>query len=153
VTDHATEHVRINAGIEQCFAVLTDFEHYPAWAADIKDAEVHGHDEQGRGIDVTWRAAAMGRSARVRLEYDYSEAPAALRWKLVDGDVLRRYDGHYLLTEAEDEPGATDVEYQLSVDVVVPLPGFVKRRGEARIMKAALPDLKRYIEAGSAPGT
>jgi hypothetical protein len=153
VTDHATEHVRINASIEQCFAVLTDFEHYPAWAADIKDAEVHARDEQGRGVDVTWRAAAMGRSARVRLEYDYSEAPAALRWTLVDGDVLRRYDGHYLLSAAEDEPGATDVEYQLSVDVVVPLPGFVKRRGEARIMKAALPDLKRYVEGGQAAGS
>src|SRR5690606_6474864 len=114
----------------------------------IKDAEVHQRDEHGRGIDVTWRAAAMGRSARVRLEYDYSDAPRALRWKLFDGDVLRRYDGHYLLSPSTEEPGATDVEYQLSVDVVVPLPGIVKRRGEARIMKAALPDLKRHIEAG-----
>lgn len=150
MTDHATEHVRINASLEACFAVLTDYERYPEWASDIKAAEVHEQDEAGRGLEVTWRAAAMGRSARVRLRYDYAGAPTELRWTLVDGDVLRRYDGHYLLSEAADEPGATDVEYQLSVDVVVPLPGFVKRRGEARIMKAALPDLKRYIESGRA---
>jgi uncharacterized protein YndB with AHSA1/START domain len=149
VTDHATEHARINAPIERCFEVLTDFEHYPAWAADIKAAEVHRVDDQGRGVEVTWRAAAMGRSSTVRLEYDYSEAPSALRWKLVDGDVLRRYDGHYLLTAAPDDPESTDVEYQLSVDVIVPLPGFVKRRAEARIIKAALPDLKSFIESGA----
>jgi hypothetical protein len=125
-----------------------DFEHYPAWAADIKGTEVHERDADGRGVDVTWRAAAMGRSSTVRLAYDYAEAPGVLRWKLLDGDVLRRYDGHYVLQEVDDDPESTDLEYQLSVDLVVPLPGFVKRRAEARIIKAALPDLKAYIEAG-----
>jgi hypothetical protein len=148
VTDHATEHARINAPLDRCFAVLTDFERYPAWAADIKAAEVHRRDDEGRGIEVTWRAAAMGRSSTVRLTYDYSEAPRMLKWKLLDGDVLRRYDGHYLLQATDDDPDSTDLEYQLSVDLVVPLPGFVKRRAEARIIKAALPDLKAYIEAG-----
>jgi hypothetical protein len=90
----------------------------------------------------------MGRSSTVRLTYDYSEAPRVLKWKLLDGDVLRRYDGHYLLQATDDDPESTDLEYQLSVDLVVPLPGFVKRRAEARIIKAALPDLKAYIEAG-----
>lgn len=150
MTDHATEHARINAPLDRCFEVVTDFEHYAEWAADIKAAEVHQRDDDGRGTEVTWRAAAMGRSSTVKLEYDYSEAPAALRWKLVDGDVLRRYDGHYLLSAAPDDPDSTDIEYQLSVDLVVPMPGFVKRRAEARIMKAALPDLKSYIE--NSPG-
>lgn len=150
MTDHATEHARINAPVARCFEVLTDFEHYPAWAADIKSTEVHVRDDQGRGTEVTWRAAAMGRSTTVRLRYDYSEAPEAMRWKLIDGDLLRRYDGHYLLRPVDDESDVTDLEYQLSVDLVVPLPGFVKRRAEARIIKAALPDLKAYIEAGQA---
>jgi hypothetical protein len=150
VTDHATEHARINAPLDRCFAVLTDFEHYPAWAADIKAAEVHERDAEGRGTEVTWRAAAMGRSSTVRLAYDYTEAPQVMRWKLLDGDVLRRYDGHYILQPVEDDPESTDLEYQLSVDLVVPLPGFVKRRAEDRIIKAALPDLKAYIEAGQA---
>jgi hypothetical protein len=149
VTDHAIEHARINAPLERCFEVLTDFEHYASWASDIKAAEVHDRDADGRGLEVTWRAAAMGRSGTVRLRYDYSGAPETLRWQLVDGDVLRRYDGHYLLRPAEDDPGSTDVEYELSVDVIVPLPGFVKRRAEARIMKAALPDLKTFIESGA----
>ena len=32
------------------------------------------------------------------------------------------------------------------VDLVVPLPGFVKRRAEARIMRTALEDLRRQVE-------
>jgi hypothetical protein len=149
VTDHATEHARINAPLDRCFEVLTDFEHYAEWASDIKAAEVHTRDGEGRGLEVTWRAAAMGRSGTVRLQYDYQDAPAELRWQLVDGDVLRRYDGHYKLSVPDDDPASTDVEYELTVDVIVPLPGFVKRRAEARIMKAALPDLKSFIESGA----
>jgi uncharacterized membrane protein len=147
VTDHATEHVRVNAPLDRCFQALIDFERYPAWASDIKEAQVHRRDDEGRGVEVTWRAAAMGRSTTVRLRYDYADSPTVLRWELLDGDMLRRYDGHYRLTPATDDPGSTDVEYELSVDLVVPVPGFVKRRAEARIMKAALPDLKTYIES------
>ena len=150
MTDHAIEHVVVQAPLDRCFAALIDFEHYPAWAADIKETVVVTRDEQGRGLEVTWRAAAMGRSTTVQLEYDYSEAPERLSWHLTDGDIIRRYDGHYALSPAEGDVDATEIEYELSVDLVVPLPGFVKRRAEARIIKAALPDLKAYIEAGQA---
>ncbi len=148
MTDHATEQARIDAPLERCFEVVADFEHYPDWAADIKETEIHRVDEQGRGLEVTFRAAAMGRSTTVRLAYDYSEAPRRLSWTLIEGDLLRRYQGHYLFTPVEGEPGRTDLEYRLEVELIVPLPGFVKRRGEARLIKAALPDLKSYIEAG-----
>lgn len=150
MTDQATERTRVQASVERCFDVVTDFERYPEWAADIKSAEVHSHDDQGRGLEVTFRAAAMGRSTTVRLRYDYSAAPNELRWSLIEGDLLRRYEGHYRFTPVADEPDYTDLEYTLQVDLVVPLPGFVKRRAEARIIKAALPDLKAYIEAGQA---
>jgi len=46
-----------------------------------------------------------------------------------------------------DEPNSTQVTYYLSVDLVVPLPGFVKRRAEARIMHTALDELKTAVEA------
>jgi len=39
------------------------------------------------------------------------------------------------------------VSYQLAVELAVPLPGFLKRRAESRIMHTALDELKAYIEA------
>ncbi len=150
MTDSATEHAVINAPIDACFVAVHDFESYPEWAADIKATEIVERDDQDRATTVTFRAAAMGRSTTVTLRYDYSEAPDRLSWRLVDGDLLRRYDGSYELEPNPDDPATTVLDYELEVDLIVPLPGFVKRRAEARIIKAALPDLKDYIESGQA---
>jgi hypothetical protein len=129
---------------EHCYAVLTDFEAYPEWAADIKAVSVDERDEAGRPTRVTFRAAAFGRSTSYTLLYDYSEAPHALSWIQVDGDLTRRLDGAYLLDAAGDE--ATDIRYALTVDLKVPLPGFVKRRAEGRITGTALRELKARVE-------
>ena len=42
--------------------------------------------------------------------------------------------------------GATDVVYELEVELVVPLPGFVKRRAEHKIMHTALDELRAHVE-------
>jgi uncharacterized protein YndB with AHSA1/START domain len=146
MTDHATEYVTIDAPLDVVFAALSDFENYPEWAADIKETTISELDAEGRAVDVTFRAAAMGRSTTVRLRYDFAEAPERLVWAMTEGDLIRRYEGHYVLTAGET-PDTTELEYQLTVELIVPIPGFVKRRAEARIIKAALPDLKAYIEA------
>ena len=94
---------------------------------------------------VEYRAAAMGRSTTYRLQYDYDQAPNRLGWELLSGDLERELDGHYELADGA-EPGTTDVVYELSVDLIVPIPGFVKRRAEARIIKTALSELKGRVE-------
>ena len=43
-------------------------------------------------------------------------------------------------------------EPELTAELVVPLPGFVKRRAETRIMQTALRDLKARVEAVAASG-
>ena len=58
----------------------------------------------------------------------------------VAGDLTRRLDGAYELAPSGD--GATEITYRLVVDLKVPLPGFVKRRAEGRIMGTALRELK-----------
>ena len=42
--------------------------------------------------------------------------------------------------------GGTEIAYRLVVDLKVPLPGFVKRRAEGRIMGTALKELKVRVE-------
>jgi hypothetical protein len=41
------------------------------------------------------------------------------------------------------------VRYELSVELRVPIPGFVKRRAEGHILHAAVRDLKTRVESGS----
>ncbi len=148
MTDHATEHTIIAAPPERCVAVALDIERYPEWARDIKEAVVVDRDEEGRPLRVAFRAAAMGHSARYTLRYDHS-AECRLAWVLEEGDVVRRLDGEYLFEAVEGDPGATSVTYHLVVEMAVPLPGFIKRRAEGKIMTTALDELKRRCEAGT----
>ena len=149
MADEATQQMVVGASPERTWQVLTTFDEYPTWAADLKAAEVVARDDEGRPLEVAFRAAAMGRSTTYRLRYDYAGAPGKLAWVLESGDLERELDGAYHL-RAGDDPGSTEVVYELSVDLVLPIPGFVKRRAEARIIKTALADLKALIESGAA---
>ena len=149
MAEQAREQTTINAPVEQCYRTLVDFETYPEWAGDLKQATVVSRDDQGRATVVEYRAAAMGRSTTYQLEYDYEGAPNRLGWELLSGDLERELDGNYVL-EPGHEPDTTEVVYELSVDLIVPIPGFVKRRAEARIIKTALSELKSRVE-GTTP--
>jgi hypothetical protein len=151
VQEQVTERMLIRGAPEHCYAVLTDFDDYPQWAADIKSVLVEDRDREGRPSLVTFRAAAFGRSTSYTLRYDYSEAPTKLAWTQERGDITRRLDGAYELLPSGD--GGTEIIYSLTVDLIVPLPGFVKRRAEGRIMGTALRELKARVENAQAPQT
>ena len=142
--EQVTERMVIRGTPGHCYEVLTAFEDYPVWAADIKSVAIDERDADGNALEVTFRAAAFGRSTSYTLRYDYSEAPGALSWKQVAGDITRRLDGSYEMTPSGDD--GTEIVYTLVVDLKVPLPGFVKRRAEGRIMGTALRELKARVE-------
>lgn len=136
----------IDADPAACHELIADVDRYPEWARDLKEVTVEEHDDTGRPSEVTFRVAAMGRSATYTLSYDHSGAPATIAWHLVSGDIVRRLDGQYHFEAVADHPDRTEVTYSLSVELAVPLPGFVKRRAEGRIMHAALDDLQARLE-------
>ena len=145
MTETANERIRIEAPSSRCWDVAIDFESYPEWVRDVKDVRILERDEEGRGHRVEYRAAALGKSVRYVLEYDYSDAPRAFSWKFVEGDMLRRLDGTYRFEP--DGDASTRVHYDLVVDLAMPLPGLLKRRAAGIIMGSALKDLKKQVEA------
>ena len=160
MVEQAIERTTILASVRRCFEVATDFEKYPLWAQDIKRTKVLSRDDQGRAVDVEYVVEAMGRSTTYTLRYSYDTDPLRLRWRLKSGDVVTRLDGEYEFRPASDKDqghpiaGAvgevTEVVYRLVVDLAVSLPGFLKRRVEARIVHTALYELKHYVEASCA---
>ncbi len=146
MSDQATETIEIAAPAEKVLEVLLDLDAYPTWARDLKGVTVESRDERGRGREVTFRAAAMGRSTSYTLRYSYDDTPRRMSWELVRGDITRQIDGSYLLEPVPGDPERTSVTYDLTVDLVVPLPGFVKRRAEAKIINTALRDLRAHLE-------
>ena len=148
--DQATERTTIDASPERVLEAALAFEDYPSWAHDIKETEVVERDVEGRGTKVRYRAAAMGRSTTYVLGYDYSELPRTLSWQLLESDITRQLDGSYEFAPAEGDAGRTEVTYHLPVELVVPLPSFVKRRAETRIVHTALRELKAWVERDAA---
>lgn len=146
MADQATLTMEIAAPAERIRDVLLDFEAYPAWARDLKGVTVEALDAEGRGHEVTFRAAAMGRSTSYTLRYEHAEEPSRISWELVRGDIMRRLDGSYVLEPVAGDAGRTRVTYHLAVDLVVPLPAFVKRRAESKIIHTALRELQAHVE-------
>jgi uncharacterized membrane protein len=143
MSDRAAQTTLIDAPLAKAYAVALDFERYPEWAKDVKEAIVRGRDDQGRATLVEFRASALGRSTRYTLSYDYSDAPNRLSWHLVDGDIMRAIDGAYSFVEVD---GGTQVFYEIEIELVIPLPGFVKRRAEQRILDT-VKELKARAES------
>lgn len=144
MADSASETITIEAPIDRVWSIATDIEGYPNWAHDVKEVVVRTRDDEGRPTEVEFRASALGRSTHYTLRYDYSSAPGRLVWSMVDGDIQRSIDGAYTLESVDDS--RTRVTYDLAIELVVPLPGFVKRRAERRILNAVR-GLKDLAEA------
>jgi uncharacterized protein YndB with AHSA1/START domain len=144
MTETASQTTTIEAPLQACFDAAVAFERYPQWAHDVKEAVVRERDENGRATLVEFRASALGRSTHYTLQYDYSGAPQRLAWRLERGDIMRVVDGAYTFEETPE--GHTHVTYDLVIELVVPLPGFVKRRAEVRILNT-LKELKARVES------
>ena len=132
MAETAFQTITIAAPMARVYGIAADFEKYPDWAKDVKEATVRTRDAEGRPVEVEFRTSALGRSTHYTLSYHYSEAPTVIGWSMVRGDIMRSIDGAFNFAETAD--GGVEVRYDLAIDLVVPLPGFVKRRAEQRIL-------------------
>ena len=150
MVEFSTSQILVNASPADCFDIVIDFESYPQWAPDIKEARVLRRDDNGYGGLVAFRAAAMGRSATYTLKYFYGSKPLRVAWRLVEGDQIRYIDGEYELAPSADDGAKTLITYSISAELAVPVPGFVKRRAASRIMQTALDQLRCRVESAAA---
>jgi hypothetical protein len=145
MAEAASQSTTIAAPPEVVWGVVIDVGRYPEWTKDVKLATVLQRDDLERPLEVEFRAAAIGRSAHYTLFYDWSGFPNRVSWKLVRGDILSAVDGSYEFTPSTTLPGETEVVYDLAIELKVPMPGFVKRRAEVRILNT-LKELKARAE-------
>jgi len=143
VAQRATESIVVHAPPEVVYSVVTDFLHYATWVSDLKDVTILESDSDGRPLEVEFRAAAYGRSTTYALRYDYSRAPEQLNWSQIRGDITQSLEGQYRFDP--DEAG-TKLTYDLEVEMLVPIPAFVKSRAAHRIQTQALNELKAQAE-------
>jgi hypothetical protein len=80
----------------------------------------------------------------VSLNYDWSEAPSKIAFSLEDASLLTEMTGAYLVKDNGDE--TTDVTYQLTVGISMPVPDMMRRKQEEATIKLSLSQLKTHAE-------
>ena len=143
MADRTAETIHIDADPRTVMAVIDDIGSYPEWVSEYAETEVIEVDDQGYPtVARLVLDAAVLRDTMV-LEYEWPADRTSVRWSLVSSTLLKALDGAYRLTERS---GGTDVTYELSVDLTVPMIGLLKRKAERRLTETALKDLKRRVE-------
>ena len=147
MADESTQSILIEAEPAAIMSVIADFDNYPQWATSVKRAEVVELGPDGRAKRVAFTLDA----GVVRDQYELSYmwyGDDRVDWTLVHGQMMRAQNGSYVMTSVA--PGRTEVTYRLSVDLIIPMLGLLKRKAERVVMDTALKELKRRVEMTSA---
>jgi carbon monoxide dehydrogenase subunit G len=135
----------IDADPAEVMGVIADFEAYPDWS-DVIRVEILARDRRGRGTEVAYEVSMTGISASYTLSYKYRPGNSGVSWTTARAEgAIKDLRGEYLI---DDEDGKTRVTYRLAVDLAIPVPAFMRRKGARRVVETALLGLKRRVEEG-----
>ncbi|MDX3581416.1 SRPBCC family protein [Streptomyces europaeiscabiei] len=146
MAEFTSSSITIEAAAADVMGVIADFDRYPDWTGEVKEAEVLETDGQGRAEQVRLVMDAGAIKDDQTLAYTWTGANE-VSWTLVKSQMLRSLDGSYILKPVGDS--VTEVTYQLTVDVKIPMLGMIKRKAEKVIIDRALAGLKKRVESGA----
>ncbi|MET7620303.1 SRPBCC family protein [Streptomyces sp. NPDC005408] len=146
MAEHTSSSITIEAAPADVMGVISDFARYPEWTGEVKEAEVLATDAKGRAEQVRLVLDAGAIKDDHTLAYTWN-GENQVSWTLVKSQMLRTIDGSYTLA-AVGGGDRTEVTYQLTVDVKIPMLGMIKRKAEKVIIDRALAGLKKRVESG-----
>lgn len=139
-----TDSTVIDATVEDVMAVISDFDAYPRWSASIRATEVLSVGSDDRPDRVRFSLEAGAIVDDYVLVYSWSADGRRLEWRLESSTLQRSQRGSYRLEPVE---GGTRVDYELEIELNVPVIGRLRDRAERRILSEALSELKRRTES------
>ena len=143
MADKTAQTICIGADLRTVMDVIADIASYPEWVSEYTETEVLEVDDAGWPVVARLVLDAAVLRDTMVLRYEWPPDRASVRWSLVSSTLLKALDGAYLLTP---NGSGTDVTYELSVDLLMPMIGLLKRKAERRLTETALKDLKKRVE-------
>jgi uncharacterized membrane protein len=138
MSDSSRSTIIIEAPMSQVSEVLFDLEKYPEWSDSITKVKVSERDDAGRVTGATLTIAAGALKDEVSLSYNWDGAPERLEFELEDANMLTKMDGAYILRDLGEE---TEVTYELTVAVGMPIPAMMITKAQQQTIDAALKEL------------
>lgn len=145
MADSTAQTIYIDADPKTVMDVIADIGSYPQWVSEYTETEVLEADADGYPKTARLVLDATVLKDTMVLSYDWPADHKSVRWRLVSSSLLRSLNGAYRLSP---KGSGTDVTYELSVDLLIPMIGLLKRKAERRLTDTALKDLKKRVEAG-----
>jgi ribosome-associated toxin RatA of RatAB toxin-antitoxin module len=142
MADQSTQSIVVDAPAADVMAVIADFASYPQWVASAKQVDVLETGPDGRARQVHFVLDAGAVKDDYVLDYAWDD-DRTVSWTLVKGQMQKRQEGSYTLTERN---GATEVTYAITIDLSIPMLGLIKRKAEKVILDTALKELKKRVE-------
>ncbi|WP_163552091.1 MULTISPECIES: SRPBCC family protein [Frankia] len=143
MADHVSSTIVIKAQPAAVLAVVADISRYPDWSDALTSAEVIETTPAGLPAKARFQAKTTFGKEDYTLVYDWA-GPTSVTWTMLESDRVRTLDGSYTLTDLGD--GSTEVTYDLTVELKVPIPGLLRRKAEDKLVESALYDLKTQVE-------
>jgi ribosome-associated toxin RatA of RatAB toxin-antitoxin module len=138
------ESIAIKAPIDEVYATITDFEHYPKHFPDIEKVKVHSHTK-GRA-KVTFEVNFM---KRISYTLDFKLAPPhSITWSLVEGDFLKSNDGSWTLARLDER--LTDATMKTTVGFSMWVPKMIAEGALKGEMHKMIECFKRAAEGRAA---
>lgn len=143
MSEKSTATVLIDAPLADVQEALFAVGAYPEWLSSVKKSEVLESDSSGRVLKAKLSIDAGMMKDRVTLDYDWSGAPLSLSFSMDEADLLTQMDGTYTLKSIDE--GTTQVTYELTVSVSLPVPSMMITKGQQQIIDAALKELASRV--------
>ena len=135
--------VVIDAPLADVQAALFEIGSYPEWLSSIKKVDVIDRDGENRVVKAKLAIDAGMMKDRVTLDYDWSAAPATLSFTMDEADLLTQMDGTYSLKAIDAD--TTQVTYELTVAVSLPVPSMMITKAQKQTSDAALKELAERV--------
>jgi hypothetical protein len=132
--------VVIEATPDEIMDVLFDLEALTKWSSVHQQVEILERDDEGHPSKSRQVVKLVGVNDEQVLAYSVHDD--GVSWTLVSSKQQRAQDGRYTLTPEDD---STRVRFDLTVDLIAPLPGFLIKKGAKGLMDTATNGLRDRV--------
>ena len=133
--------ITINAPVEKCWSVISDYERYPEFLPEVK--KIRTHNRRGAEVDVQYEAEVV-KIIKYTVHMK-EEAPKKLSWSFIDGEFMKDNKGGWLLEDGGN--GTTKATYSIEVEVGMLVPKTIVNALVDTQLPKLLENFKKRIEA------
>ena len=128
-----------NCSVEQFYSIVADYEKYPEFMDEVSSVRVL--KTEGKVQHIEYKITVI-KSITYVLEIT-SQPPVETSWKLLKGDMFKKLDGSWRLS---DQDGKCKAEYTVDIDFGIFVPGPIVRTLQTVNLRSMMSAFHKRVE-------